>query len=392
MKTLLLSSLLLITSLSAMSLDEVIDKSLAANPSLASIEARITANTQAIDVANQFSNPELAVTKNSLDASQAMSQTVLTIKQKLPYYGKRDSRQKVTLAQDEVLHENLNAAKVALVAKIKTEAYTIWELRELTDILDQYILLTQKNIELYESYTSVSDNQHMGIMKAELSLADLKIQKSTLASQLHSAYARLSYLAAFEVQKLAIDLAIDAKPDLKKLQEGLSGNPELLIKDKELKKESAKIEVADSNNYPDLNLMAGYAYRENFDNYFNIGLAMSLPMYGTEDAKEEEARAQRLVVLSQKEDTKIAISSELQVYYAQMLSAYEIFHIVQDDALPQVAHMFELSNSSIATGGDLFKYIDVLFNKLSLEQKSITAVSNYNKADAQISKLAGALK
>ena len=392
MKTLLLSSLLLITSLSAMSLDEVIDKSLAANPSLASIEARITANTQAIDVANQFSNPELAVTKNSLDSSQAMSQTVLTIKQKLPYYGKRDSRQKVTLAQDEVLHENLNAAKVTLVAKIKTEAYTIWELRELTHILDQYIQLTQKNIELYESYTSVSDNQHMGIMKAELSLADLKIQKSALSSQLHSAYARLSYLAAFEVQKITINLSIDTKPSLEKLQQGLSGNPELLIKDKELKKESAKIEVADINNYPDLNVMAGYAYRENFDNYFNIGLAMSLPIYGTEDAKEEEARAQRLVVLSQKEDTKIAISSELQVYYAQMLSAYEIFHIVQDEALPQVAHMFELSNSSIATGGDLFKYIDVLFDKLSLEQKSITAVSNYNKADAQISKLAGELK
>ncbi|MDQ7066581.1 MAG: hypothetical protein Q9M40_00435 [Sulfurimonas sp.] len=75
-----------------------------------------------------------------------------------------------------------------------------------------------------------------------------------------------------------------------------------------------------------------------------------------------------------------------------MLSSYEIYHIIQDDALPQIAHMFELSNSSISTGGDLFKYIDVLFDKLALEKQSINAVSNYNKANAQISQLAGAIK
>jgi len=95
---------------------------------------------------------------------------------------------------------------------------------------------------------------------------------------------------------------------------------------------------------------------------------------------------------SQKEDVKISIDSELKVYFAQMTSAYEIYHIIQDDALPQVAHMFELSNSSISTGSDLFKYIDVLFQKLDLEEKSITAVSNYNRANAKISQLAGDLK
>ena len=159
-----------------------------------------------------------------------------------------------------------------------------------------------------------------------------------------------------------------------------------------MEKEEAKIALLDINNYPDVNLIGGYAYRENFDNYFNFGVALSLPMYGTEDAQEEEARAMALVVGSEQENTKLAVNSELKVYFSQMRASYEIYHIVQDDALPQIAHMFELSNASIATGGDLFKYIDVLFDKLSLEQKSINAVSNYNKANAQISRLAGELK
>lgn len=392
MKNLTFSILLITSSLSAISLGEVIDKSLINSPALESINAKIKANEHASDVANQFSNPELSLTKNTIDSSEPMSQTVLTIKQELPYYGKRDSRQAITLAEDAVLKEKLNTAKAAMVQKIKTEAYSIWELRELYKIIDEYIILTKKNIELYEVYTSVIDNQHIDIMKAELSLADLEIQKSVLSAKIYTSYAKISYLAAFDVTNIEIDLKIGQKPHLNSLQTVLTSNPELLIKIKELKKENAKIEVADIDNYPDLNLIAGYTYRENFKNYFNFGLALSLPMYGTEDAQEEEIRAAALVVVSQKEDTEIAISSELKIYYAQMLSSYQIYHIIQDDALPQIAHMFELSNSSISTGGDLFKYIDVLFDRLALEQKSINAVSNYNKANAQISQLAGELK
>ena len=392
MKNLTFSILLITSSLSAISLGEVIDKSLINSPSLESINAKIKANEHASDVANQFSNPELSLTKNSIDSSEPMSQTVLTIKQKIPYYGKRDSKQNITLAEDAVLKEKLYAAKATMVQKIKTEAYSIWELRELYNITNEYITLTKQNIELYESYTTTLDNQHIGIMKAELSLADLEIQKSVLNAKIYAAYAKLSYLAAFDIAHLEIDLTMGERPNLESFQVGLSTNPEILIKDKELKKENAKIEMADKNNYPDVNLLAGYAHRENFDNYFNVGLSLSLPMYGTEDAEQERVRAEALSVLSQKEDTKIAISSELKIYYAQMLSSYQIYHIIQDNALPQIAHMFELSNSSISTGGDLFKYIDVLFDRLTLEQKSINAVSNYNKANAQISQLAGELK
>jgi len=384
--------LLLYSSLSAITLDEIIESSLASSPSFEVIEARIEANKQSIDVANQFSNPEMSLTTNTIDSSQKMSQTVLTFKQKIAYYNKRSTKQDVSIAEGNVLSEKLKVAQVAFVSKIKEEAYTIWELRELKNILNDYITLTRKNIELYESYTTVDANQHMGIMKAELSLADLEIQKSTLDANIYAAYARLSYLSAMDITDLDIDLTIQKRPDLVTMQTLLVANPRVALRERELQKQHRNVELSKINNYPDLNLIAGYAYRQNFDNYMNFGLSLSLPIYGTEDAKEEEARALELSYLSQKKDTQIAINARLKAYYAQMLSAYNIYHIVEDDALPQIAHMFELSNSSIATGGDLFKYVDVLFDKLALEQKSISAVSNYKKAEAKISELAGDIK
>lgn len=384
--------ILIVTSLYGTTLEEIIHTSLDKSPSLDSINAKLLANKQAIELADNFSNPELLVTTNTLDSTQPMSQSVVTLKQKLPFYGKRDANEKIAFAEDEVLNERLQGARVALVAKIKTEAYRIWELEESCKIIDEYIELTKHNIELYENYASVNAGQHIGIMKAELSLSNLQIQKSALEAKIYGAYARLSYLASFEVKELDLALKMGSKPDLKDFQKSILKNPQLLLKEQEVKKEYAKVTAALLSSYPDITLLAGYAYRENFDNFFNLGIGLSLPIYGNEAAQEEQAKALALSKESEKEDMKISVNSTLKFYYAQMNSAYEIYHIIEDGALPQIKHMFELSNASISIGTDLFKYTDVLFQKFSLEQKSVTAIANYNRAQAMIEQLLGETK
>ncbi len=386
-------SLLLFSSLlSSATLEDVIQSSLAKSPSLDVITARLQANKQSISLANQFSNPELLLTRNTLNSSQAMHQTVLSVKQKLPFFDKRNKRKNVALAEANILDEKLQAAKVMLVGQIKKEAYTIWELEALKKVVYAYIKLTQGNVELYEAYVSTTDNQHMGIMKARLSLSDLKIELSNLNAKIYSSYARLSYLSGTEVKHLELKLSMGEKPNISLLASSLAKNPTLAIKTEEVQKANQKVILADADRYPDFTLLTGYAYREKYDNYFNFGVGVSLPIYGTEKLQTQRERAKALSLVSAKADTKIIITSQLKTDYAQMLSAYEIYHIIKDDALPQVAHMFELSNSSISTGSDLFKYIDVLFQKLSLEKKSIYAIGNYNRAEAQIAQLQGAIQ
>jgi outer membrane protein TolC len=182
------------------------------------------------------------------------------------------------------------------------------------------------------------------------------------------------------------------KPELQTLLQSLVNNPDIAMQTKETQKQKAKVRLAHKENYPDINLIAGYAYRENFDDYLNFGVGVSLPIYGRESLAEQEARSMALVFEQQKKDVELEVSAELQMYYSQLLSAYEIYHIIQDGALPQVKHMFELSSSSFSTGGDLFKYIDVIFSKLDLEQKSINAVVDYNLALAKVAQLAGETK
>ncbi len=376
----------------AQTLDAIITQALDTNPSLESISQRIKANKSAIDISNQFANPSLSFTANTIDPSQAMSQKRLTVQQKLPFYGKRDSLLELSRANEEILNVSLTQAKVNLVNEIKNQAYTIWELEQLLGIIMQYENLTKQNIELSESYTTTSKNQHMGIMSAQLSLTDLQIQRSVLKSKIFTAYARLSYLSGFEVKELDINIEIGDMPSVASLKSGLVNNPDLAMKDKKIAKNQAMINNAEVNNYPDINILGAYSYRQNFDDYLTFGVGLSLPIYSTEDYKEQEQRTLILASQSLKKDTSLKVDAEFMSIYMQMRSEHEIYHLIHDDALPQIAHMFELTNSSISTGGDLFMYIDILIQKLKLEQKSISAVASYHRANAKISALRGELK
>ena len=216
-----------------------------------------------------------------------------------------------------------------------------------------------------------------------------RIQKSLLLSQIASAYARLSYLSAQEVSDLQIDLKMDEMPGMSGMQKALENNPDLTLKNEEINREDARVQSLQKEAYPDVSLVAGYSHRENFDDFATFSVGVTLPIYGTEGYRQEEVRRLKLSKEALREDTKSAVSAEFQNAYAQMKSGYETYHIINDQALPQVEHMFELINSSISAGGDLFKYIDILVQKLKLEQKSIEAVAGYNQAKAKIQALSG---
>jgi len=383
---------LVYASLSAMTLEEVIKTALDKNPTLESIQHSIEASSLSVDATGRFSNPVISYTQNTLDSSQAMSQKVITIGQKIPYYGKRDSKEGVALAQKDVMVQTLGDAQAKLVYEIKLVAYDIWELKGLYNIVCDYEKLTRQNIQLSESYASTSGNQHMGIMSAELSLSDLKIQKSQIKALIDASYSKLSYLASMEIHEFELNLKMGNIEDISFLEDGLVNNKTLAIKTSQLKKSKAMTKSADKDNYPDINLLAGYAMRSNYDDYLNFGVGITLPIYATEDYKSEESRALELASSSLVDDAKKKISYEFKSSYIKMKSDYEVYHIVHDEALPQIEHMFELTNASISTGGDLFKYIDILKQKLDLEKKSVSAISSYNRNKAKISQLLGEIK
>jgi len=386
-------------SLNATSLDSLIEKALIEHPSLEVIKQKIEATDSSITLSRKFDNPKLILSINDIQLNdisnrsiEPMQTNMISLEQKLPYFGKRDAKEESTRATKKIQEWTLEDAKAQLVSRIKQSAYKVWELTTLYTIICKFEELTEQSIDLNTAYSSTQSNQHMGIMSATMSLSDLKIKKNRLLQAMESEYARLSYLSSQKVTDVDIALVIHKLPSLTMLSQELSNNYFIKAEKSSIDEALATLSLKNLNHYPDPTIKAGYFQRDNFEDYVSLTIGVPLPVYGSEELKSEEQRKKVLERKSALSNTKLKLKSELEAYYAQMRQAYITHSILTKESMPQIEHMFDLSSSKIVSGGDLFKYIDLIKQELGLEEQRIRAISQYHLYEAKIEALLGVQK
>ena len=397
MKTLLLMLLPLL--LSATTLDEIITKALETHTSLAVIDERLQAVDYEISASRNFYNPEISFAMNDIQfdeplnrSLEPMQTTSVNLKQKFPSFGKRDANTEKSRAVKKQIASTLEEAKVKLVEQIKVTAYQIWEMNQELNITQEYIGVTKQNIELNTAYSATRNNSHMGIMSAELTLSQLKIKKSRFESRRKALYAQLGYLAGEKIADLEITLEVKTPQTYDYYASRLVNNRALQVKDAETNVALNNVEVVDSSGDVDPYVQVGYYYREAFNDYVNVSFGMALPIYGSETDNTESARKVALSKSSESRDFQQRLESQLGSLYAQLEDAYAIAEILTDESMPQIEHMFELTNASVKNGQDLFVYIDLLKQKLALDEQLIQATTKVHTTQASLDALIGETK
>jgi len=385
--------------LGAVTLDAVIEKALKTHVSLQAIEERLNAEDYQISVTRNFANPEIAFSVNDIQldditdrSREPMQTTGVIVKQKFPYFGKRDAATAYSRARKEVTVSTLEAAKVRLVEQIKMTAYSIWEAEEELRIIDQYIQVTRQSIDLNTAYTSTRTSSHMGIMSAELSLSQLKIKRQRYKSRRQALYARLSYLAAQPVEELEIELHVQKPETMAFYLSQLTNNRGYAMESSEAEAAQNRVKVEELSGNVDPALQVGYFYRQAFKDYVNVSLSMALPIYGSESDKSEAARKMALSAASTSRDYMARLKGETEGLYAELEEAYAIYRIIHDESMPQIEHMFDLTSASVQSGQELFVYIDLLKQKLALDEQLIEATLRFNRTEAALEAMIGEMR
>ncbi len=385
--------------LGAVTLDAVIEQALAAHSSLQAIEERLDAQDHLISATRNFANPEIAFAVNDIqfdditDRSREPMQTAsVMLKQKFPSFGKRDAATQQSRAEKRVIALTLEEARVRLVEQIKLAAFSIWEVDEELKIIEEYISLTQQNIELNAAYSSTRSSSHMGIMSAELTLSQLKIKKSRYTSMRRSLYAKLRYLSAQPVETLEIDLRVEEPKGMEFYLLRLAENRGYAAKTSEVEVAQRKVRVKELSGNVDPFLQLGYFHRQAYNDYMNVSFGMALPIYGSERDDTEAARYIALSAASANRDYLERLKSEVGGLYARIEDACAIYRIIHDESMPKIGHMFELTSASVQTGQDLFVYIDLLKQKLALDEQLIEATFRYNTTEASLDALIGEMR
>ena len=315
----------------------------------------------------------------------------VNFKQKFPWFGKLDARKAYTQAQRSVILNSYDTAKVKLAEEIRMTAYTMKELEERISILNKYKTVAKQNIDLYTSYASTENKSHASSMSASLLFSKIKIRYQRYKAILKTQKARLNYLVQSNVNTVSDKLKIRRPKALKHYLSKLSNNPRyhMTLSAKEVA--AANKTVQDLNINPDPYVKVGYFNRQDYPDYASVTVGFSIPLYGTEELESEAARKEVLAATSASLDFESSLKSEIEIMHAKLREAYMIYDIIQNDSLPQLEHMFELTQSNIQSGGDLFAYTNLLEQKLSLEEERTSIKAEYLRTEAKLRSLTGAI-
>ncbi len=380
----------------ATSVETLVEHAKNSHLSLEAIKHKLSALDNEYAVSRNFANPELSLSMSDIQLQdisnrslEPMQYTAININQKIPYFGKRDAASQKIEAQKAQLNMSLEEVKVKLTKAIKISAFTIWSLEEQLKIVDDYISLTKQNIELFSAYSVNDSSAHMSIMNAELTLSQLKIKKSKLDSALIGQYKNISYLSDMDVTSVEADMGMSEPHPMDYYLDAVNSNKTYKMKEAELEVASADVKVKELAGFIDPVVQVGYFRREKFEDYMSVGIGFSLPIYGSERSKEEVARKIVLSTKSETEDTRNQLSSQISAVYTQLQSSYKIYNILQNELLPQLEHMKDLTSSSLKSGADLFLYIQMLEKKLTLDEQNIDAIALYHQNLATLEALIG---
>jgi len=391
--------LLGITWLQADTIDGLIDKSLRHHRSLEAIKLRLSARDAYIAKSRNFENPNLSLTINDIQFAditdrslEPMQWSAVKVKQKFPWFGKRDAKMAYERAKKNVFFHTLEAAQVKLAEAIRVNVYTIREIDKRIAILERYKRVTRENIDLNTAYTATDSAHHSGIISAELALSSIKIRIEKLRALRKARKAKLEYLVQEKIKSVQATMQIKAPKPLRHYLRSTEQNREYHVRQARTRVAQADNSVKELDTYADPYVELGYFDRRENPNFGSISVGLSMPIYGSEQLSAEAARKEALSARSEAIDYRLKLQSEIKGVYAQLTEAWRIYRIIKDDSLPQVKHLFELNSASVQSGGDLFAYIDILKQKLTLDEQLIAAKANYLRTQARLKSLIGEIK
>ncbi|MDD5051625.1 MAG: TolC family protein [Sulfuricurvum sp.] len=379
------------------SVDVLIRQALQNSPSLISAQARVEQSRSQKEISRNFDNPSLQLLVNDIQTRditnrslEPMQFTTLSLQQKLPFAGKRDLRYEDAQAQEVYADLTLSQSKALLVSEIKKEAYRLWQISEEERIYRDFETIVRQNGELYTALSSsAAAGRHMGIMSSQMDLSQIKIIQADLAQEKERSYAALSQLCAKQVEKVDVDLNMGQIEPIESYKTSLENNFGYRAKEAQLKSAGVQLRQSQLDVYPDVTVQAGYSRREAFNDYWSIGVNIPLPVYGTESVKEQINREKVLERSRDKEAVYLQLEASMRQKYAEMVKSAEVWRVIHDESLPQLNHMFELSEASIRNGEDLFRFTELLKQKLQLQLQQSRSVAAFYRAQAELDLLVG---
>ncbi|MDF1583785.1 MAG: TolC family protein [Methyloprofundus sp.] len=376
----------------------LVSQVLTANPQLEVAQATWQASIARIDQASALEDPQLNYTMAPMTiGGQSNYGQRIEISQKLPWLGKLDLRNATASHKAEAEQHKIAILQLQLSGSAKT-LFADWYFVHQASAINQaeIILLTELRTLSMNRY-STGEASKQATLQVAVSIALLEHKAIALERERRSIRTRINTLLnqqpnhpIAEPSELMISGIL---PEIGALQEqALQARPELKALDAAIKAAKSNSELALKNNYPDINLNAGYnSLWDNSDKHFTVGVGVNLPLYqGKHRAEESEALALRKQAEWMRIDFIAQLKEEVQIAYDRVHESQHILGLYKDKLLPLAKETVQTAQSDYQAGkGDFLTLIDSEKNHLQTQLQVEQALTNTYKRLAELESAVG---
>lgn len=389
-------------------LEALVEYAVANNPEIAAARSKAQGLLWREPQARSLDDPMLSATVflESIQTAAGPQDFMLSVSQKLPWFGKRTTRGEIAYHDAQVAFAELANVELTVVEQVKLAYYELYFVDQAIAIYGQLKPRIEDVVRSTQSRYDATDPK-VGmetVLQAQVTLHKLEITLAELEQARLKAVARLAKaLHVPEGMRLAISPLVD-QTTLPQQVETLVAmieycHPQLEAHREEFVRDDWSIELANTNYWPDVNFgfnwnaMGANGLSPVADGHdaFSLMAGINVPIYKAKrDAAVQEAR-HRAWQSSQRYDAALdKLRAQVEQMYAQAVEHDRVLQILNDEIIRKAQQAFDISIEAYRVDRIGFQQlIDNYENLLRFRVDRYLRITRREQAIAQLERAVG---
>ena len=385
-------------------LADVIAEALAKNPEVVVAQKRYDAAMQRPAQARSLPDPMISAGYNSSGnplpgaglGTEPTANIGVMVSQEIPYAGKRDLRASIASRDADAEFQQIEAARLSIVARVKQAYYRLAYADAVTGVLSRNRELLDTLLKVSEGRYAVGQAAQQDVIKAQTQLSILELQLERVGQERATREGQLNSLmnrpAAFpigepdDLQLTAFDHSLDAL-----IAAAIEHAPMLRRDQIMIDRSQLAVEAARKDYQPDFAVSGGYYYMGAMPSMYEFRFDVKIPL---QREKRAAAVAEQLSTVAQTrsayDSTRLGLQSRLQEDFRMASTSVRLARLYRDTVLPQARLALESSMASYQTGA--VDFLSVLTNfgtVLEYEMTYFDELATYHTAVSRLEEMTG---
>lgn len=326
----------------------------------------------------------------------------LNLNQTIFDFGKTYTRVQIQSLQKESAEADFQDVTASIILGVKVSYYSFLKAKMTETVAVETMTQFQQHFDVAKAFFETGKSSKIDVTSAEVNLSNARIQLISAQNALRIALVMLSksmgvisapeYDVKEEFLVAKADISFEAA-----LSQAYENRPEILstaFKKYALEK---SIDLNRKEYLPVLSGNAAYGYAgddTSMDKAWNVGVALTFPLFTGLSTKYavDEAKANLEVAQANEESLRQQIYLEVQSAWLNRREAFERIEAGKT-IVRQAEETLELARGRYATGvGSSIEITDALIKRYNAKMTYITALTDFNIAQASLEKAIGVKK